>query len=289
MGVVQSRQAQLAAMVEQAQERLERASAAMDRAAGGFPLTRRSQVLSALGETINAANRLASAQLEQRVEQLVGEQLADNLEWTQGQLAALEQVVAALKTAARQLNLAEPELVEELYRAHAGDVGASVREAISRADDILAWAGWKPEALAAHLLSVARHAFDALRSVTVEDVLKRRWDDRSAQQWVARLDDLAAGAWNLDRALLPGGGNNLASFLTLGVPEEATSIFANSGHTLVSTHDRERIIALRTVYGASFDTLRQAAQWKRAYESMVGSTLLHVLPATKPGAGKEAA
>jgi hypothetical protein len=105
------------------------------------------------------------------------------------------------------------------------------------------------------------------------------------QQWIGRLTELAAGAWNLDRALLTSGGADHASFLTIGVPDATESIFANCGHTLVSTHDPERIVALRTVYGASFDTLKPAAAWRRAYEQAHGRTPLHVLGVRNQEAG----
>lgn len=69
--------------------------------------------------------------------------------------------------------------------------------------------------------------------------------------WLALMENLAAAAWNPDRALLRRGGADLARYLVLGVPSAANSLFAGAGTTLVSTHDRERIIALRTVYGGS--------------------------------------
>jgi hypothetical protein len=147
------------------------------------------------------------------------------------------------------------------------------------------------------LAETAGKVFEPVRELTVESViaphgnaaagLAQPWDDRSAapahsdgagaQQWIGRLAELAAGAWNLDRALLSGGGADQASFLTIGVPDATESIFANCGHTLVSTHDPERIVALRTVYGASFDALKPAAAWRRAYEQAHGRTPLHVV------------
>jgi len=281
---------------EEAQARQEAAEKAMERTAGGFALWRKRQaVQDALAAYLGAANRVAAFRLEQRVEELAGERLHDALQWAQGHLTAAEAVTTRLTQASEQLarqedalarlalgrseiNLAEPEVVDEFYHRYADDVCASVREVIDQTDGVLSWAQQTPDQLVEHLTAAARRVFEPLLHVTVEEVLARRWDDRSAQQWIARLEDLAAGAWNLDRALLPGGGTELASFLTLGVPEESTSIFANSGYTLVSTHDPERIVALRTIHGASFDTLKQAAQWKRAYERVAPLTPLHVLP-----------
>ena len=140
------------------------------------------------------------------------------------------------------------------------------------------WPALAADELGALLAEVCGQAYEPVRSLSVEDVLSLHWDNRSDQQWVAQLRGLAAGAWNLDRALLPGGGADLASFLTLGVPDESRSIFANSGHTLVSTNDSERIIALSTTYGVAFDMLRPAQRWQEEYRKAEQRTPLHVLP-----------
>jgi hypothetical protein len=168
---------------------------------------------------------------------------------------------------------------------------------VAQTHGLLSWGELSPEELAGHLVRVAERAFEPLRQITVENVLAPQglaqaglapqgsgqeepaspWDERSAQQWIGRLAELAAGAWNLDRALLPGGGADQASFLTIGVADATASIFGNSGYTLVSTHDPERIVALRTAYGVSFDALKPAVQWKRAYEQVGSRTRLHIL------------
>jgi hypothetical protein len=121
-------------------------------------------------------------------------------------------------------------------------------------------------------------------ALSVEDVLALRWSERSAQQWISRLETLAAGAWNPDRALLKGGGVELASFLTLGVPDASRSIFGDSDRTLVSTYDPERIVALRTVYGGSFDALKPAAQWQRALARTGDRHLSYIYPHFQPHA-----
>ena len=114
--------------------------------------------------------------------------------------------------------------------------------------------------------------------MSVEEVLRLRFPDRSAAQWVTMFQALAAGAWNLDRALLRSGGATLARILTIGVPDDRQSIFQACGHGLVSTHDPERIVVLLTVYGASFDALKAFGQWEAAYRQQSSSRPVRVLP-----------
>jgi hypothetical protein len=106
-------------------------------------------------------------------------------------------------------------------------------------------------------VQTALGSFDKVGQLTVEEVMRLRFPDRSAAQWLTMLQALAAGSWNLDRALLKSGGANLSRILTIGVPDEAKSIFQDGNHDgLISTHDPERIVILLTVYGASFDALK---------------------------------
>jgi hypothetical protein len=204
------------------------------------------------------------------------------LEQARALLSTREAELARLAVGRSEINLATPELVARLYAQYRTDPTALVRQAAGSGEGMLAWSRLSADEVAAQLTAVAEQPFRPMREITVEDVLAVQWDDRSAQQWISRLADLAAGAWNLDQARLPDGGAAMASFLTIGVPDATESIFANCGHTLVGTHDPERIVALRTIYGASFDTLKGADDWQRAYEAIGKHTPLHVMDVRPP-------
>ena len=288
----------LVAATETNRKALDAANAAMDSAAEALFFLRKGLVRAAVNRYLDEAAKLARLALEQRVAEAAAAVLHTTLRaarsrsqqvteaqtrlvQARGLLIAQEAELAHLAAGRSEINLATPELVEQLYAQYRTDPaqgGLSQHMADSGAD-MLSWSRLTSGELAGRLTEVAARSFRPLREITVEDVLSIRWDDRSAGQWVSRLTGLAAGAWNQDRALMPDGGASQASFLTIGVPDATESIFANSGYTLVSTHDPERIVALRTVYGASFDTLKGAAGWQRAYDEARRKGLpLHVAP-----------
>ncbi len=275
----------LVAATEANRKALDAANAAMDSAAEALFFLRKGLVRAAVNRYLDEAAKLARLSLEQRVAEAAAEVLHTTLraarERTQqvaetqtrllqarSLLIGQEAELAHLAAGRSEINLATSELVEQLYAQYRADPAtiALPQGATGAGDDMLGWGQLPAGEVASRLTEVAAGAFKPLREITVEDVLSIRWDDRTAGQWISRLAGLAAGAWNQDRALMPDGGASQASFLTIGVPDATASIFANSGYTLVSTHDPERIVALRTIYGASFDTLKGAAGWQRAYD-----------------------
>jgi hypothetical protein len=292
----------LAATAENNQKGLDAASAALDQAADSLLFLRKGRVRIAVGRYLDEANPYIRLRLEQRITEAAAEathatlkvaralmqQATDamqRLEQARILLDGREAELARLAVGHGEINLATPDLVERLYAQYRGAPLGVAKQAASadenqtadRAEGVLAWSRLPVEDLAARLVAAAAPSFNAVREITVEAVLALQWNDRSAQQWISRLADLAAGAWNLDPARLPDGGAAMASFLTIGVPEASGSIFANCGRTLVSTHDPERIVALRTIYGASLDSLKGADDWQQAYEAASQRTPLHVL------------
>ncbi len=269
--------------------------ATLDRAAEALFFLRKGQMRAAANRYLDEAAQYARLALGQRVAEAASEVLLAGLREVRGRaqqlteaqtrllqarslLAGREAELTRLAVGRSEINLATPDLVEQLYGQYRSEPAGLALLVAGQEAGVLGWGGLTAEALAHRLNAAAAQSFAPLREITVEDVLAIRWDDRSAGQWISRLTGLAAGAWNQDRALMPDGGASQASFLTIGVPDATASIFANSGYTLVSTHDPERIVALRTVYGASFDTLKGAAGWQRAYdEARRKGTPLHVV------------
>ncbi|MGC8781612.1 MAG: tubulin-like doman-containing protein [Anaerolineae bacterium] len=285
----------LAKAAEASQKELETAGAALDQAAGGLFIGRGGRVRGAVGRYLDSAGAFIRVRLEQRIAEAAAEvvygvlgrarrlaqaadETAQRLAQAQSVLAAREAGLARLTAGRGEINLATDGLVQQLYDRQRPDPAGLLPQLVAGgqeppADGLLGWSELTAEEVAGRLLAAAAGPFEPIRQITVEDVLAQQWDDRSAQQWIGRLADLAAGAWNLELARLPDGGAALASFFTVGVPDATESIFANCGHTLVSTHDPERIVALRTVYGASYDTLKGADEWQRACEA-AGQPLL---------------
>ncbi len=290
----------LAKAVEAAQRELDAAGAALDQAAGGLFIGRSGRVRSAVGRYLDSASAFIRLRLEQRVAEAAADvvhgvlgqarrlaqtasQSEQRLAQARDMLTAREAELARLTGGRGEINLATDALVARLYGQHRPDPASLLPNIVpagreAPADGLFGWSGWTASEVAAQLAAIAAQPFEPIRQITVEDVLAQQWDDRSAQQWIGRLADLAAGAWNLEPARLPDGGATLASFLTIGVLDGTRSIFANCGYTLVSTHDPERIVALRTVYGASYDTLKGADDWQRAYEAAGRPTLLVDMP-----------
>jgi hypothetical protein len=296
----------LATAVEASQKALDAAGAALDQAAEGWLFfLRNGRVRSAVGRYLDEASAFMGLRLEQRVAEAAASVMHSVLGQarglTQAATEALQQLaqardllrereaeLARLPGGRGEINLATPELIARLFGQYRPAPASLLPQLVGRgngapADGLLGWHGLTVEQVAAHLLTMTARPFEPLRQLTVEDVLARQWDDRSAQQWIGRLAGLAAGAWNLDAARLPDGGAGLASFLTIGVPDATGSIFANTGYTPVSTHDPERIVALRTIYGASYDTLKGADDWQRAYDAASPNVPLHVLETPRRG------
>jgi hypothetical protein len=285
----------LAAALESNRKTLEAAGVNLDRAAEALFFLRKGQMRVAANRYLDEAAQYARLALSQRVAEAASEVLLGGLRTVRGRiqqvtaaqtrllqarslLAGREAELARLAVGRSEINLATPDLVEQLYGQYRGQPADLALQVAGQDTGVLGWGELAVETLARRLTEAATPSFALLREISVEDVLAIRWDERSAGQWISRLTGLAAGAWNQDRALMPDGGASQASFLTLGVPDATESIFANSGYTLVSTHDPERIVALRTVYGASFDTLKGAAGWQRAYDAARRKgTPLHVV------------
>jgi hypothetical protein len=299
LAAVDAEQSRLGQLAEQQQAALESASLALEHAGRGLmaylPIVGRGQARTAVNVYLDEATALARLRLTQRVEELCAEALhrlaawvqqqqrqldlvAARLEQTREWLAAYETALARRSSGRSELSLLDAALIDDFYRRCAGSPQSAAQLALTQSGGLLAWAAPTPEQLGRLLVQSALGSFDKIAQMSVEEVLRLRFPDRSAAQWVTMFQALAAGAWNLDRALLRSGGATLARILTIGVPDEGRSIFQACGHGLVSTHDPERIVVLLTVYGASFDALKAFSQWEAAYRQQSSGRLVHVLP-----------
>jgi hypothetical protein len=290
----------LAQLEDQDQAALVSAATALEKSAEGFlPFFRRAQVRSALSTYIAEANTLAQRRIERRIAEATADALRACLAWLDAHLRMAESAVARMAQAQEwlaaweaelarrsggrtEITLDDAQLVDYLFGKFAVKATVDAPGVMAQLGDLAAWRTLRTEDIGRETMTCVAASFAPIRALSVEDVLALHWSERSAQQWVARLETLAAAAWNPDRSLLKGGGVELASFLTIGVPDATASIFGSSGRTLVSTHDPERIIALRTVYGGSFDALKPAAQWKRALTRLGDRHPVYIYPHHQP-------
>lgn len=289
-------QGDIAHAVEQAQAQVDAAHGAMLRLAEGpsfITRFRRGDMLNLLAQYLDRTGALARVRLDQRIAEEAANIAGEMAKWlakAQRTLVSLEiavqQAADRLKTVETQgllhkggraeLNVADAAVLDHLYASCSTEASAYAATAAARTGGLQAWQHMAPEEVAQRLMDHVQPAFARIAAMTVEDALQMRWSDRSPQQWIERMEQLAAPAWNPDRAQLPGGGVGLAAYTTIGVPDATRSIFADCGRTLVSTNNPEQITVLRTVYGASFDAMKPWEQWLRDYKELVDKRPLHI-------------
>jgi hypothetical protein len=291
--------ARSAHQVEQGRSATDSLSAALDRIGDGFfhwlPALWRNQMRGAVQSYLEAASRLAEARLEARLTEELHALLLHLERWLQQKLQLLEQLTRCLREARSRLTtlaatlaqepqtpneivLADTRLVEHFYQTYAYADAVAAQMALAAHGGLAAWAEQRSDQVAQALVQSALAPFAPLLQLSVEEILLQHYQERSPHHWIARLTQLAGGAWNPDRALLQHGNGDLATYLTIGVPDETTSLFNDTGHTLVSLHDPERIVVLRTLYGCSFDALKAFDLWQRAYTKVSAKHPVHILP-----------
>lgn len=291
-------QDRLAQLDDQGQQGLHAAGAVLDKSLEGFlsdllPSLRRAPLERALQLFVAEANSLAQVRVDRKVVEQSSAVLRKTGEWLRERRRMLESLAGRLELAEKVLEayaddlgrrsggrseilLHDSGLVDHLYQKYAGKVDVDAAMVVAQAHGMQEWLAYKPDQIARAVLEAVTSRYEPILKLSVEDVLALRWNERSMHQWLARLEGLAAAAWNPDRALLQGGGAELARYMVLGVPDATRSLFAGAGTTLVSTNDPERIIALRTVYGGSFDALKPFVQWQRAYNRIAPKVSPHI-------------
>ncbi len=297
---IRQEQKKLAGDIDHKKREVTNADVAMVQAAESFYFGRKDRTLTAANHFVDEAEQMV--QLEVRERQLtLSESIVQNLEeWLQKYLGLIEEKVLHLQSLLAQsqseeqrllrvplnpnvVNLADAELIHDLYQRFAPAPNTSLQSAIAKAGGWWSLAQQSDEGLLQHLRESITPAFELLATLNVEDVLQQRWPDRTADSWVQLLTEKAAVAWNMDKAKLPPGAESLAAFLTVGVPNGDNSFFSKAGLTCTSTGDPQRIIALRTVYGGSIDALKSLARWEVDYQAALKAQVpLHLFDTLEP-------
>jgi hypothetical protein len=220
--------------------------------------------------------RQALQQAQQQFEQLVA-----TLNVLRRRLAAEERrLLTAVQNAdgaVADISLIDPGYVQQLYQRYAPPVVEVSAELLRALAPQRWWAADQAELLR-RLQRTAAQPFESLKEMTVEDVLRERKSEVSADAYRARVFRLAAPSWNLDRTRLQDGGAQLQTIRVLGVPDETTSVYRDHLRMLVSTHDPTTVTAFVATFGASFTALQQYPDYVRAYQQARKHRIVHVLP-----------
>lgn len=177
------------------------------------------------------------------------------------------------KSGVSSLSLAEPDLVQALYRQHRPG-RADVQ---SRLGDVLALRSLDMAALQDRLLQTLAGYFAPVAQIGIEQIIAAQTADFSPHARRQQVFRLATPSWNLDRSRLADGGAGLVWLEVLGVPDADDTLFAGEP-MLVSTHDPYRLTALVVVAGAPASALQQYDLYQQAIESNVGKRPLFILP-----------
>lgn len=293
----QSQQAQKQIALDEQQllhlaESVSQLETAVSRAAASFPLGRKGRLESVLKQYFHEAQTYYETQVAHQLNRSQRTLWADLGQWLQGQsrqLTALQERLGRIadqlaqetparlnklvKSGVSSISLAEPELVQTLYRQYRPG-WADVQ---SRLGDVLALYTLDTAALQQRLLQALAGYFEPVARIGIEEIIAEQAGDFSPHARRQQVFRLATPSWNLDRSRLADGGAGLVWLEVLGVPDADDTLFAGEP-MLVSTHDPYRLTALVVVAGAPASALQQYDLYQQAIETSVSRRPLFILP-----------
>lgn len=291
----QRRQAEMDTEVERLTLALQQAEANLAQTASSLPLGRAGRIRQALAGYFQAAEALFDRQLQQaelRGLSTVWGGLAQHLAGRGRAVRFLCERLAAIgeelqhegdaerrrlqTSGGSRLSLADEAYLERLYSRFRPE-SVTLSGAVRGPDALAHWGALDTDELKRLLLGRLATAFDPVRAMSVEDVLREQAHETSPKARRKQLFQLATPSWSIDHTRLPDGGANLERLEILGVANEADTLFKDD-IARVSTHDPHRIIAYVMVAGAAPSALQQYEQYSRALERMRGVLPVHVLP-----------
>jgi hypothetical protein len=175
-------------------------------------------------------------------------------------------------------SLADEALVTRLFAQYTPPVADVMAALFSQQASPLDWHDAAPADIEEALLVTCKPAFAPVARMSVDQAIALQADDTSPESYYAWLMNQATPSWNLDRARLPDGGNDLQRLEVLGVPDETNSVFRRHASALVSTGDPTRITAFVAHIGAPHTGIQQWDSYYAVYEQVRGYVPLHVLP-----------
>ena len=234
----------------------------------------RRYLLQQLNEAFGQLRRLVLHLIER------GERTQNRLRQVQERLRRAEARLVDFPSQPHATSILNERLIHALHEPLRPDAQATLSQAVgSLSLGLLSWADQEVDAVAQALLAVALPPYLPLADLSVEEILHRFWPQRSPANWLNRLIDRAAGAWNLNPAKTPPGHDPHESIL-IGVSNAAQSMFAGSGYTCISTGDPQRITLLRVLTHVPFDALQSFPLWEQSYRLQAPTAELspHVFP-----------
>lgn len=175
-------------------------------------------------------------------------------------------------------SLAKEPLVSRLFERHAPPVADVVAALFNEQDSPLDWHEAAAAEIEAALLAACEPAFAPIAAMSVDAAIAAMEAETSPESYYAWLMSQATPSWNLDRARLPDGGNDLQRLEVLGVPDETQSVFSRHAAALVSTGDPARITAFVAHIGAPHSGIQQWDSYRATYDQIRGHVPLHILP-----------
>lgn len=264
-------------------------------AAGGLPIGRSGRIRQALAAYFQAAEALFDLQLKQaeaRGRLLVWNNVAQHLGTRHRSIRLAADRISAIDEQLQQeadgrlrrlkisggsrLSLADEDYLRQLYvRAHPGET--SLPAIAGSSDAVPGVLQLDGDELQEQILRRLERSFDAVRQMTIEDVLRERAREMSPKARRNQVFQLATPSWSIDHTRLPDGGASLERLEILGVTDETETLFKDD-MSRVSTHDPHRIIAYVMVAGAAPSALQQYEQYRQELDRMRGTLPVHVLP-----------
>lgn len=284
---------------------LNQAEATLEAAGNQLFLFRRAAVAQALPRFERAAREDAEAFVERHLAEAALRVLTTlerhARQWTQRYEAGIERLEQALSLLTEGKNLwqrfpdetsttaweADIDLVdaswfERLYNAYAPAPQAGMPTIIAAAETqdwpVLAWETLEPQRLAGLVTTALQETFAPLAGLGVEDLVRRREDDASAERWLARLLEMAAPLCNLEMVRLVDGDVRPVHLAVLGVPDPRQTVFTQRPEMLAATGDPTRVVALTAILGLPLSALKQWSVWSRAHALRKATTVEQTLP-----------
>ncbi|MCX7852943.1 MAG: hypothetical protein N2383_09170 [Caldilineales bacterium] len=180
------------------------------------------------------------------------------------------------------IDLIDAAWLDQLYSDHAPQPQAGMPSVIAAAEagdwPVLAWEALEPQRLAGLVAAVLQNTFAPLAELGVEDLVRHREDEVSAERWLTRLLEMAAPLCNLEMVRLVDSDVQPVHLAVLGVPDPRQTVFTQRPEMLAANGDPTRVVALTAILGLPLSALKQWSVWSRAYALRQATTAGRTAP-----------
>jgi hypothetical protein len=162
--------------------------------------------------------------------------------------------------------------VDSYYKEQAQNLGESRTQLAEQRGSISSWLDRGQDEIRNFILSYGYGVFEPLREKRIEEVIIAKQRERSPEE---RLQDLRRDSvpfWSYNRALMPGGGNDMTPIVSIGVENKDTSIYRDQnlpGEGVTSTQDPHSVTVLNTKHGLPLYALQQYDHYRQLYKTHI--------------------